>query len=109
MLANIAKIFAMRMDPAKTILDRVGYETAARVTGKHISRIYAGLILLTAAALGGSFPTLMRSKFLIMRAQKASHSTRLTSCVLPRRQHDEHQAHASQLQFDFGALAERDP
>jgi hypothetical protein len=30
----------MRMNPAKSILDIIGYETAARVTGKHISRIY---------------------------------------------------------------------
>lgn len=30
----------MHMDPAKSILDLIGYETAARVTGKHISRVY---------------------------------------------------------------------
>jgi len=30
----------MHMDPAKSILDRIGYENAARVTGKHISRVY---------------------------------------------------------------------
>jgi hypothetical protein len=30
----------MHMDPAKSILDQIGYETAARVTGKHISRVY---------------------------------------------------------------------
>lgn len=28
------------MDPAKTILDRIGYEKAAEVTGNHISRVY---------------------------------------------------------------------
>lgn len=28
------------MDPAKSILDRIGYDNAARVTGKHISRVY---------------------------------------------------------------------
>lgn len=28
------------MDPAKSILDRIGVENAARVTGKHISRVY---------------------------------------------------------------------
>lgn len=28
------------MDPAKSILDLIGYDTAARVTGKHISRVY---------------------------------------------------------------------
>jgi hypothetical protein len=30
----------MHMDPAKTILDLIGYEKAAEVTGKHISRVY---------------------------------------------------------------------
>jgi hypothetical protein len=30
----------MHMDPAKSILDLIGYDTAARVTGKHISRVY---------------------------------------------------------------------
>ena len=30
----------MHMDPAKSILDRIGYDNAARVTGKHISRVY---------------------------------------------------------------------
>jgi hypothetical protein len=30
----------MHMDPAKSILDLIGYEKAAEVTGKHISRIY---------------------------------------------------------------------
>lgn len=30
----------MHMDPAKSILDLIGYETAARVTGKSISRVY---------------------------------------------------------------------
>lgn len=28
------------MEPAKTILDLIGYEKAAEVTGKHISRVY---------------------------------------------------------------------
>lgn len=28
------------MEPAKSILDRVGYAKAAEVTGKHISRVY---------------------------------------------------------------------
>lgn len=31
---------AMHMDPAKSILDRIGYEKAAEVTGTHISRVY---------------------------------------------------------------------
>jgi hypothetical protein len=30
----------MHMDPAKTILDLIGYEKAAEVTGTHISRVY---------------------------------------------------------------------
>lgn len=30
----------MHMDPAKTILDLIGYEKAAELTGKHISRVY---------------------------------------------------------------------
>lgn len=28
------------MEPAKSILDRIGYGKAAEVTGKHISRVY---------------------------------------------------------------------
>lgn len=28
------------MDPAKTILDRLGYQKAAEITGKSISRVY---------------------------------------------------------------------
>lgn len=28
------------MEPAKTILDRIGYGKAAELTGKHISRVY---------------------------------------------------------------------
>lgn len=31
---------AMHMEPAKSILDRIGYPKAAEVTGKHISRVY---------------------------------------------------------------------
>jgi hypothetical protein len=31
---------AMHMDPAKSILDRLGVENVARITGKHISRVY---------------------------------------------------------------------
>jgi hypothetical protein len=31
---------AMHMEPAKSILDRIGVEKAAEVTGKHISRVY---------------------------------------------------------------------
>jgi hypothetical protein len=31
---------AMHMEPAKSILDRIGYAKAAEVTGKHISRVY---------------------------------------------------------------------
>jgi len=30
----------MHMNPAKSILDRVGFPKAAKVTGKHISRVY---------------------------------------------------------------------
>lgn len=31
---------AMRMNPAKSILDLIGYETAAKVTKTHVSRVY---------------------------------------------------------------------
>lgn len=30
----------MHMEPAKSILDRIGYAKAAELTGKHISRVY---------------------------------------------------------------------
>ncbi|MEH2508662.1 hypothetical protein V1291_000016 [Nitrobacteraceae bacterium AZCC 1564] len=30
----------MHMDPAKSILDLIGYDKAAEITGKHISRVY---------------------------------------------------------------------
>lgn len=30
----------MHMEPAKSILELIGVETAAKVTGKHISRVY---------------------------------------------------------------------
>lgn len=46
----------MRMDPAKSILDRVGYETAARVTGKHISRIYRWTYPVERGGTGGVIP-----------------------------------------------------
>lgn len=31
---------SMHMNPAKSILDTIGYATAAEITGKHISRVY---------------------------------------------------------------------
>jgi hypothetical protein len=44
------------MDPAKSILDRIGYETASRVTGKHISRIYRWTYPATKGGTGGVIP-----------------------------------------------------
>jgi hypothetical protein len=44
------------MDPAKSILDRVGYETAARLTGKHISRIYRWTYPANRGGTGGVIP-----------------------------------------------------
>lgn len=31
---------SMHMEPAKSILDRIGVDKAAELTGKHISRVY---------------------------------------------------------------------
>ena len=47
---------AMHMDPAKSILDTIGFETAARVTEKHISRIYRWTYPASRGGTGGIIP-----------------------------------------------------
>lgn len=44
------------MDPAKSILDVIGVETAARVTGKHISRVYRWTYPASRGGTGGVIP-----------------------------------------------------
>lgn len=46
----------MHMEPAKSILDRIGVEAAARVTGKHISRIYRWTYPTSKGGTGGIIP-----------------------------------------------------
>lgn len=44
------------MEPAKSILDRIGMETAARITGKSISRIYRWTYPADRGGTGGVIP-----------------------------------------------------
>lgn len=44
------------MDPAKSILDLIGVETAAKVTGKHISRVYRWTYPSSRGGTGGIIP-----------------------------------------------------
>lgn len=44
------------MEPAKSILDRIGVETAAKVTGKHISRVYRWTYPSSRGGTGGVIP-----------------------------------------------------
>jgi hypothetical protein len=44
------------MEPAKSILDRIGVEAAARVTGKHISRVYRWTYPASRGGTGGVIP-----------------------------------------------------
>ena len=46
----------MRMDPAKSILDLIGFETAARVTEKHLSRVYRWTYPASRGGTGGVIP-----------------------------------------------------
>lgn len=46
----------MHMEPAKSILDVIGYETAATVTGKHISRVYRWTYPTDRGGTGGVIP-----------------------------------------------------
>lgn len=46
----------MHMDPAKSILERIGYEVAAKVTGKHISRVYRWTYPQDRGGTGGVIP-----------------------------------------------------
>lgn len=46
----------MHMDPAKTILDRIGFEKAADVTGKSISRVYRWAKPQSHGGTGGVIP-----------------------------------------------------
>jgi hypothetical protein len=46
----------MHMDPAKSILDLIGVETAAKVTGKHISRVYRWTYPASRGGTGGIIP-----------------------------------------------------
>jgi hypothetical protein len=46
----------MHMDPAKSILDLIGVEVAARVTGKHISRVYRWTYPASRGGTGGIIP-----------------------------------------------------
>jgi hypothetical protein len=46
----------MHLDPAKSILDRIGYEAAAAVTGKHISRVYRWTYPTDRGGTGGVIP-----------------------------------------------------
>jgi hypothetical protein len=46
----------MHMDPAKSILDLIGVEVAARVTGKHISRVYRWTYPSARGGTGGVIP-----------------------------------------------------
>lgn len=44
------------MEPAKSILDRIGFETAAKITGKHISRVYRWTYPPSRGGTGGIIP-----------------------------------------------------
>lgn len=46
----------MHMEPAKSILDRIGVETAAKVTGKHITRVYRWKYPSSRGGTGGVIP-----------------------------------------------------
>lgn len=46
----------MHMEPAKTILDLIGVENAAKVTGKHISRVYRWTYPSSRGGTGGIIP-----------------------------------------------------
>lgn len=44
------------MEPAKSILSRIGFEAAAKVTGKHISRVYRWTYPASRGGTGGIIP-----------------------------------------------------
>lgn len=52
------------MDPAKSILDLIGVETAAKVTGKHISRVYRWTYPASRGGTGGIIPHIDAIKLL---------------------------------------------
>jgi hypothetical protein len=52
------------MDPAKTILDRIGVEKAAEVTGKSISRVYRWAKPASHGGTGGIIPHIDALKLL---------------------------------------------
>lgn len=54
----------MHLEPAKSILDRIGYEAAAELTGKHISRIYRWTYPAERGGTGGLIPQRYHRMFL---------------------------------------------
>lgn len=52
------------MEPAKTILDLIGVENAAKVTGKHISRVYRWTYPSSRGGTGGIIPHVEAIKLL---------------------------------------------
>jgi hypothetical protein len=57
MIANIAIIVPMHMEPAKTIIDRFGgVEVVAAITGRHVSRVYRWMYPRDRGGTGGLIP-----------------------------------------------------
>lgn len=63
------------MDPAKSILDRIGYEAAAAITGKHISRVYRWTYPTDRGGTGGVIPHSDALKLLKHARSKSIHLT----------------------------------
>lgn len=45
-----------RLEPAKSVIEKIGIETAASVTGKHVSRIYRWMSPRTKGGTDGYIP-----------------------------------------------------
>lgn len=46
----------MHLDPAKSVIDKIGVERVAEVTGKHVSRIYRWMYPKEQGGTGGLIP-----------------------------------------------------
>lgn len=65
MIANIAIIVPMHMEPAKTIIDRMGgVEAVAAITGRHVSRVYRWMYPRERGGTDGLIPQLEARKLL---------------------------------------------
>lgn len=54
----------MRLDPAKSVIEKIGIEKVAGITGKHVSNVYRWMYPKEQGGTGGMIPQSEASKLL---------------------------------------------